>query len=191
MVCAPCPMGLAGDQPGVVCRIEGALPEGVLGEVRIHQKIYARRADVGGVCRVMPPAVMALSVLGITPRARHGLGAIFAPHPPLWDDPALLRDDGRAAALAELLGGAPAIVMRGNGAVAVGRTLPEAVTVAWFLEDAARVEERVRTISSDHDASLLTPDEIAARQGFAGGIVERMWAYLTETGRVGSYDGPR
>jgi HCOMODA/2-hydroxy-3-carboxy-muconic semialdehyde decarboxylase len=139
----------------------------------------------------MPPAVMALSVLGITPRPRHGLGAIFAPHPPLWDDPALLRDDGKAAALAVALGEAPAIVMRGNGAVAVGRTLPEGVTVAWFLEDAARVEERIRTISSDSEAGLMTPDEIAARRGFDGGIVERMWAYLTEARRVGGYDGSR
>jgi HCOMODA/2-hydroxy-3-carboxy-muconic semialdehyde decarboxylase len=191
LVCAPVPMGLAANQPCVVCPIEGALPQGVLGEVRIHQKIYARRADVGGVCRVMPPTVMALSVLGITPRSRHGLGAIFAPQPPLWDDPVLLRDDDRAAALAATLGDAPAIVMRGNGAVAVGQTLPEAVTIAWFLEDAARVEERVRTFSNECEAGLLTPDEIAARQGFDGGIVERMWAYLTDAGRAGGYDGGR
>jgi HCOMODA/2-hydroxy-3-carboxy-muconic semialdehyde decarboxylase len=40
---------------------------GVLGEVRIHQRIYARRPDVGAICRIMPPILMSLSVLRITP----------------------------------------------------------------------------------------------------------------------------
>jgi HCOMODA/2-hydroxy-3-carboxy-muconic semialdehyde decarboxylase len=191
LVCAAGPLGLVGDRPGVVCPVSGPLPEGVLGEVRAHQLIYARRPDVGGVCRIMPPALMALSTLGLTPRPRHGTGALFAPQPPLWDDPRLLRDDEKATGLAEALAGHPAVVMRGNGAVVVGETLPQAVTLSWFLEDAARVEERVRAISADPGAGLLTEDEIAARQGFAGGVVERMWDYLTHPSRVGAFDGGR
>ena len=63
----------------------------------------------------MPPAIMSLSTMGITPAARHGLGAYFAPAPPLWNDPRLLRDTVAASGLAEALGSAPAIVMRANG----------------------------------------------------------------------------
>jgi HCOMODA/2-hydroxy-3-carboxy-muconic semialdehyde decarboxylase len=191
LVCAAGPLGLVGRRPGVVCPVAGALPEGVLGEVRAHQAVYSRRQDVGGVCRIMPPALMALSALGVTPRPRHGVGAYFAPSPPLWDDPRLLRDDERARGLADALGEAPAIVMRGNGAVVVGETLPQAVTLAWFLEDAARVEERIRSMGANPQAGILTPDEIQARQGFAGDIVERMWAYLTDPSRIGAFDGGR
>ncbi|HMP56345.1 MAG TPA: class II aldolase/adducin family protein, partial [Novosphingobium sp.] len=75
LVCAAMPMGLIADEPGTVVPIAGPLPEGVLGEVRIHQAIYARRPDVGGLCRIMPPAVMALSTQGIVPAPRHGIGA--------------------------------------------------------------------------------------------------------------------
>ena len=178
LVCAALPMGRIGDEPGVVVRLDGPLPDGVLGEVRIHREVYRRRPDAGGLCRVMPPAIMALSTAGIVPRPRHGIGAYVAMLP-LWEDPRLLRDDATAGALADALGDAPALVMRGNGAITVGATLPQAVTLAWFLEDAARVERDVRAMGLDPDAGLLSADEIAARQVWAGGVVERMWLHLT------------
>ncbi|WP_373278259.1 class II aldolase/adducin family protein [Sphingobium fuliginis] len=81
LVCAAMPMGLIADEEGSVVAIGGPLPEGVLGEVRAHQAIYATRADVGGICRIMPPAVMALSTFGVTPAPRHGLGA-YSLRPP-------------------------------------------------------------------------------------------------------------
>lgn len=178
LVSAALPLGRIADEDGTVVPLDGPLPDGVLGEVRVHREIYRRRADVGGVCRVMPPALMALSTAGIVPRPRHGIGAYFD-RLPLWDDPRLLRDDAAAARLADALGDAPALVMRSNGAVTVGETLPQAVTLAWFLEDAARVERDVRAMGLDPDAGLLSAAEVAARQVWAGGVVERMWHHLT------------
>ncbi|WP_421838750.1 class II aldolase/adducin family protein [Novosphingobium sp.] len=178
LVCAARPLALVGDAPGTVCHIDGPLPEGVLGEVRAHQKIYARRPEVGAVCRIMPPVLMALSTSGIVPRPRHGIGAYFDKLP-LWDDPRLLRDETLAAALAEALGAAPAIVMRGNGAIVAAESMERAVTLAWFLEDAARVECDVRRMALDPEQGLLDPAEIAARQVWSGGVAERMWDYLT------------
>jgi hypothetical protein len=57
LVCAPMPMGLIRDEPGTIVSVEGDLPSGVLGEVRAHQAIYRARPDVGGICRIMPPAM--------------------------------------------------------------------------------------------------------------------------------------
>jgi HCOMODA/2-hydroxy-3-carboxy-muconic semialdehyde decarboxylase len=178
LVCAPRPLGLVGDLPGTVCATEGPLPESVLGEVRVHQQIYARRGDVGAVCRIMSPALMALSTQGLVPRPRHGIGAYFA-RLPLWPDPRLLRNDEAAAQLAAMLGDSPAIVMRGNGAVVTGATIQQAVTLAWFLEDAARIERDVRAMGFAPETGLLDAEEIAARQVWAGGVAERMWDYLT------------
>lgn len=178
LVCAPRPLELVGDAPGTVCRVDQPLPAGVLGEVRIHQQIYCRRADVGAVCRIMPPALMALSTQAIVPKPRHGIGAYFDDLP-LWDDPRLLRDDAAAAQLAQALGDAPAIVMRGNGAVVAGDNLHHAVTLAWFLEDAARIERDVRAMGFAPDTGLLSDEEIVARQVWSGGVAERMWDYLT------------
>jgi HCOMODA/2-hydroxy-3-carboxy-muconic semialdehyde decarboxylase len=182
LVCAPMPMGMITDEPGTIVPVAGPLPEGVLGEVRVHQAIYAQRPDVQAICRIMPPALMALSTLAIVPRPRHGIGAYFDPAPPLWDDPRLLRDDASAAQLAETLGPTCAIIMRGNGAIVAADSLEKAVTLSWFLEDSARVERDVRTMGCAPDTGLLTPDEIAARQVWAGGVIERMWAWLTREG---------
>lgn len=178
LVCAAMPMGLVSDEPGVVVPISGPLPEGVLGEVRVHQAIYARRADVGGICRTMPPALMALSTQGIVPAARHGIGAYFAPGPALWDDPRLLRDDAAAARVAEALGEGNAIVLRGNGVVVAGETLEQAAVLNWFLEDAARIERDVRMMGFAPESGRLNAEETAARQVWSGGVVERMWNWL-------------
>ena len=50
LVCAAKPMGIIKPgEDGTIVAVDAPLPSGVLGEVRIHQQIYARRADVGGV----------------------------------------------------------------------------------------------------------------------------------------------
>jgi HCOMODA/2-hydroxy-3-carboxy-muconic semialdehyde decarboxylase len=177
LVCAPRPPGLVGTAKGTVCALDRPLPDGVLGEVRIHQQIYVRRPGMRAVCRIMPPALMALSTQGLVPRPRHGIGAYFADLP-LWGDPRLLRDDAAAGQLAAAMGEASAIVMRGNGAVVAAETLERAVTLAWFLEDAARVERDVRAMGFVAGSGLLSGDEMAARQVWAGGVAERMWEYL-------------
>jgi len=78
LVCAAQPMGLiAPGTPGTVVRIDGELPEGVLGEVRIHREIYRRRPEIQGVARTMPPKIMSLSTLRLTPKPRQGFGSFF------------------------------------------------------------------------------------------------------------------
>ena len=141
-VCSPAkPLGSVTPADEVVSvPVSGALPPAALPEVILHQRIYALRSDVGGIARFQSPSLIALSALGLTPRARHGLGAYFAPHAPLYADPRLVRDADSALAAAMTLGAARAVVLRGNGAVTVGSTLEEAVSLAWYLEDAARVE---------------------------------------------------
>lgn len=178
LVCAPQPLACVGAQPGKLCKIDEPLPEGVLGEVRIHREIYKLRPEVGAVCRIMPPALMALSTQGIVPKARHGIGAYFD-ELLLWDDPRLLRDDAAALMLATEMGNAPAIVMRGNGAVVAGESIEQAVTLAWFLEDAARIERDVRAMGFTDDSGLLSADEVADRQVWSGGVSQRMWTWLT------------
>jgi HCOMODA/2-hydroxy-3-carboxy-muconic semialdehyde decarboxylase len=139
--------------------IEGPMPAQVLGEVRIHQQIYRSRADVGGVVRFQSPKVVSLSALGRSPRALHGFGSYFSPSPRFWNDPRLVRDDARAAGVVAAMGDARAIVLRGNGAVVVGTSLQEACVMAWYLEDAARVELDV--LASGEPGVVFRPEESA------------------------------
>jgi len=180
LACAPRPMGLiAKGEAGTVVPIEGPLPAGVLGEVRIHQQIYKRRSDVNGICRTFLKHAMALSTLRRTAQPRDGFGSYFAPGPKLWDDPTLLRNDEAATKLADTLEGARAIVMRGNGAVTVGATVEEAICMAFFLEEASRTEIHVLAINRPNEEAIMSAEQAAARGVTTGNILERMWEYLT------------
>lgn len=170
------PLGsVKSDTALVVCSVAGELPPGALPEVRMHQAIYRQRRDVGGICRFQSPQVIALSALEKTPRALHGLGAYFAPKPPLWKDPLLVRDAERAAAVANLLGDARAVVLRGNGAVTVGSNVRAAACHAFFLEDAARIELAVLGAGTPY-----TPEQAERRAAADASLYDRMWEYLTE-----------
>jgi HCOMODA/2-hydroxy-3-carboxy-muconic semialdehyde decarboxylase len=172
LVCAAKPLSIIGpDDDGTIVPVAGELPPGVLGEVRVHQQIYARRPSVGAIVRFLSPKILSLSAMGKAPGVRHGFGAYFAPGAAFWEDTALLRSDDRAAAVATALGDGCGIVLRGNGAVVAGDTPEQAVTLAWYLEDAARVELDVM------QAGLTA--QAAARATWAGRVAERMWDHLT------------
>jgi HCOMODA/2-hydroxy-3-carboxy-muconic semialdehyde decarboxylase len=178
LVSPPKPLGLvAPEDAPVIVATTGKLPAGALPEVIAHQHIYRLRAEVGGVVRFQSPHVMALSALGRTPRALHGFGAYFAPCPPLHPDPRLVRDDASAAALAERMGGARAIVMRGNGAVTAGESLEEAVALAWYLEDAARVELAV--LNTGVEPLVFTAEEVRDRAIDVRSMLQRMWNWMS------------
>lgn len=173
------PLGLVTDDDAChEVSLDGPLPDGVLGEVRVHREIYRLRPDVNAIVRCMPPKVMSLGAMRRVPRPRHGFGSYFYPSPVLWDDPQLLRDDEQARRFAAALGPQRAILMRGNGAVIVGESLEAAVVLTWYLEDAARVELDCLAAGLA-DEGLLTEQDAKQRATWSGRILERMWDYLT------------
>ena len=180
LVCAPKPMGLIRPvDEGTVVPIDGPLPDGVLGEVRCHQQIYKRRPDLNGIARTFLRDVMTLSTFQRTPKPRIGFASYFAPCPPLWDDPLLLRDDAVAAKFADTLGDARAIVMRGNGCVLTGATVEEAIVMAFFLEESAKTELAVMASGQEDASAIYSNEQAKARAVSSGRIFERMWDYLT------------
>ena len=179
-VCPPMPMGLT--PVGAACTevpVSGQLPEGVLGEVRLHQQIYARNSEIGGVIRFMGPNLMALGALGRAPKMRHGFGCYFHPGAGYWNDPQLVRDEDRAIGVIDAMGTSAGVVMRGNGAVVRARDLKQALVLAWYLEDAARVELAALSSGLAEDAPTIDVAEAERRATSAGGIFERMWDHLT------------
>jgi HCOMODA/2-hydroxy-3-carboxy-muconic semialdehyde decarboxylase len=171
------PLGLVADGDAFIrVGIERPMPEAALPEVRIHQQIYRRRADVEAVVRFQSPKLMSLSTLGLTPEPRHGLGSYFAPRPPLWPSPRLARDGETAKAIVATLGDARAVVLRGNGALTVGRSIEEATVLAWFLEDAARVELDV--LGAGGLGQVYDAQEAADRAVWSGKLCERMWEWM-------------
>ncbi|MCB1754874.1 MAG: class II aldolase/adducin family protein [Gammaproteobacteria bacterium] len=179
LVCAAKPLKtIRPGEEGMIVPVDGPLPEGVLGEVRIHQQIYRTRPDIGGVVRSMPPQLMALSVMGCVPRLVHGMSAYFHEGVAYWDDPQLIRDDARAEALVKTMQSRLGLVMRGNGSVVAGDSLMEALVLTWYLEDAARIE--LACLKAGREPRLLSLEEARRRATRHGRIFERMWDYLTD-----------
>lgn len=180
LVCPARPM--AQIEPGEACTrvpVHGPLPEGVLGEVRLHQQIYARRPDCGGVIRFMGPNAMALAALGRVPEIRHGFGTYFTPRVGLWDDIQLIRDEAKAIGAIDAMGDSAGLLMRGNGAVVAGATLQEATGLAFYLDDMCRIELAALASGLGTSAPVIPPDEATVRATRAGRIFERMWDHLT------------
>ncbi len=151
------------------------LPVGVPREAWIHVAIARRRPDVGAICRAQPGTATALASAGVPIVPLHGQGAFLGPRVPVFDDAILVRAEARAEALAERLADAPALLLRGNGAVTVGARIGEAVARMWVLEASARMNSIAAAAGTP---TPLSDDEQAAWRDVAAEILGRIWADL-------------
>ena len=111
-------------------------------EVFIHTEVYRARPDVQAVIHSHPTHCVAFSVTGRPMRPVSQGGAVFAGErlPVFADTIRLIRTEAQGAAIARALGPHRAVLMRGHGVTMTGGTLPEAVTLAIMLEEAARIQ---------------------------------------------------
>lgn len=153
------------------------LPAGAAKESWIHLAIAARRPDVMAVCRAQPETATALASADVPIRPLHGQGSFVGPEVPVFDDPRLVRDRGRAERLVDALGDTPAVIMRGNGAVTVGTNVAHAVARMWVLEASARINA---TAAAAGHPTPLTAAEQSAWRDTEIELCERIWAYLRQ-----------
>jgi HCOMODA/2-hydroxy-3-carboxy-muconic semialdehyde decarboxylase len=154
---------------------EDELPEGVPGEAWVHWAIYKSRPDVGGICRAQPPISTAVTSAGVPIRPLHGQGAFLGEEVPVYDDARLIRGREAGEALAEDLGNAGGIVMRGNGAVSVGTSVGAAVARMWVLERSAEMNQMAASAGIPRP---LSEEEFAYWESVSEEILERIWSYL-------------
>jgi HCOMODA/2-hydroxy-3-carboxy-muconic semialdehyde decarboxylase len=145
-------------------------------EAPLHLAVYARRPDVAAICRVHPPAAAAWACSGERPPLLHGFGGMVEPVA-VWDDPDLVTSWPAAAEVAAALGEAPALLLRGNGALTVGATLDEALARAWCLEDRCRI-----ALALGERARPLGHDELTRRRRWYGAEAARLARFLRRTG---------
>jgi HCOMODA/2-hydroxy-3-carboxy-muconic semialdehyde decarboxylase len=173
----PKPLGsLEADEPLLEISLdEEDLPEGVPGEAWIHWAIYKSRSDVEGICRAQPPISTAVTSASVPIRPLHGQGAFLGEEVPVYDDARLIRSRDAGEALAERLGDAGGVVMRGNGAVTVGKSIGTAVARMWVLEVSAEIN---RTTAAVGSPQVLNREEFSYWESVSEEILERIWSYL-------------
>ncbi len=153
-------------------------------ERHIHGAILEARPDVGSVVHNHSEAVIPFAVTGAPLRPLLHVAAVMGASVPVWDiadrfgDTSLLvttMEQGRS--LAETLGGASVVLMRGHGCAVAGPGIREAVLTAVYTQVNARVQLQAEALGN---VRYLSPGETAlAPETLTGPLaIERAWEHL-------------
>ena len=108
-------------------------------EAWLHTAIMKSKPQVNVIVRIHARMANVFSVTDRKLEPVHNHGSFFAGGVPVFHTPDLITTETLGNAVAQALGDKPAILLRGNGQVTVGRTIPEAVMMAIYLEEAAEI----------------------------------------------------
>jgi ribulose-5-phosphate 4-epimerase/fuculose-1-phosphate aldolase len=108
-------------------------------EAWLHTAIMKSKPGVNAVTRIHARVANMFSVTDRKLEPVHNHGSFFAGGVPVFKKPDLISSAALGAEMVESLGEHPAILLRGNGQVTVGRTIAEAVMMAIYLEEAAAI----------------------------------------------------
>jgi L-ribulose-5-phosphate 4-epimerase len=108
-------------------------------EAWLHTAIMKSKSRVNAITRIHARVANIFSVTDRKLEPVHNHGSFFAGGVPVFRTPDLITTAQLGNEIAQVLGDKPAILLRGNGQVTVGRTIPEAVMMAIYLEEAAEV----------------------------------------------------
>ena len=108
-------------------------------EAWLHTAIMKAKPNVNAITRIHARVANVFSVTDRKLEPVHNHGSFFAGGVPVFPTPDLISSAKLGNEVALALGDKPAILLRGNGQVTVGRTIPEAVMMAIYLEEAAEI----------------------------------------------------
>jgi ribulose-5-phosphate 4-epimerase/fuculose-1-phosphate aldolase len=143
----------------------------------VHQAVYQARSDVGAVIHFHSPHVILLTVVGETVRSLHNYSAIFHEGVPVFEGTGQVETPERAAEIARLLGPAKAILLRGHGAVVVGKSIPEVCILALYLEESARLQTEAMKLGQPRFLSSDEAERVAKRT-FKPASTDRAWEHF-------------
>src|SRR5258707_344552 len=177
--------GLAEAEDLLVIDTEGKLIAGEgepNSEFWIHARLYAARADVGGVVHAHPPACVCLTQIGEPHRVVHNQGGIFAGGVPEYSRVGLIRTRELGEVLAQAVGRGNSVMMRGHGITTAFADVRSATVAACYLEESAALQLRMLA-SAGGDAKRLrayTKEEAESlRDQVTGNVAKRAWEYFS------------
>ncbi len=146
-------------------------------EAWLHTAIMKSKPRVNAIARIHARLANIFSVTDRKLEPVHNHGSFFAGGVPVFQRPDLISSEALGDEVARALGDKPAILLRGNGQVTVGKTIPEAVMMAIYLEEAAEILYGALQIGKP---IALTVDESRQRQLEALPPVdmERAWSFF-------------
>jgi len=161
--------------------VQGGFPPPI--EASLHTAIFNARVEVNAIARFHAPRSNQFSVTDRRLEPVHNHGGFFSGGVPVFPKTDLMLTRALGEGVAAALGEKPAILLRGNGQVTVGKTVPEAVVMAIYLEEAAEMLYGALQIgkpvflSSDESATrkteTLSPIDLARAWNFFKSSIRR------------------
>jgi L-ribulose-5-phosphate 4-epimerase len=150
-------------------------------EFWIHARLYAARADVGGVVHAHSPACVCLTQIGEPHRVVHNQGAIFAAGVPEYSRVGLIRSRELGDLLAAVVGKGHSAMMRGHGITTAFPDVRAATIAACYLEESAALQLRMLSATGG-DASRIRVFSVEEAGPLAdqitGNVARRAWEYF-------------
>jgi len=146
-------------------------------EASLHAVIMKAKPEVNAITRIHARVANIFSVTNRKLEPVHSHGSFFAGGVPVYAKPDLILTAALGAEVAQILDDKPAVLLRGNGQVTVGGTIPEAVMMAIYLEEAAQILFGALQIGTPIP---LTTVESKQRQveALTPADMERAWNYF-------------
>jgi ribulose-5-phosphate 4-epimerase/fuculose-1-phosphate aldolase len=156
------------------------------GERMIHGAVYEARPDVNAVIHHHAYSVIPFSVTSIPLVPLTHTASVIGAEIPVWDiarefgdTDTLVRTMEIGRDLVQTLADNTCLLMRGHGAVVVGRTIQEAVLSAIYLEVNARILVETLTLSDSPIALSEREIELARETQFSPLGADRAWEYYS------------
>jgi ribulose-5-phosphate 4-epimerase/fuculose-1-phosphate aldolase len=133
-------LALVGETDLLTLNLDGKVVEGhhpAPFEAWLHTAIMKSKPSVNAITRIHARVANMFSVTERKLEPVHNHGSFFAGGVPVFKRPDLISTAELGVQITQELGDDPAILLRGNGQVTVGRTIPEAVMMAIYLEETA------------------------------------------------------
>jgi len=172
----------------LVCNIDGKVIEGkysrTFSEVVIHSEIYKKRKDIQSVAHTHSLHVIALSMTE-TPILPASFEAIeLGPGPiAIYKKIAFIDKPEQASEICDLLGPNKAVMLKGHGAVIVGKSIEETTILSYKLELAARLQllaasiGKIAPFTEDEKKPINEFLEAVEKRGVTSTSYGRAWLY--------------
>ena len=136
----------------------------------IHGEVYKARPEVMAVVHNHSPSVIPFCCTNTSLKPIFHMSAFIGEGVPNWEirdaregTDMLVRDNALGDSLAKKLGGHPAALMRGHGAVVVGETLAVAIGRSVYLEQNARMQFQAEMLKGPNGSiTFMDEKEVAA-----------------------------
>ncbi|MBI4525169.1 MAG: class II aldolase/adducin family protein [Deltaproteobacteria bacterium] len=133
-------LALVNEKDLLVLNLEGEIVEGNSPppfEAALHVAVFKQRPEIQAITRIHARRSGYFSVTDRRIEPVHSHGSFFSGGVPVFPKPDLISTLELGNDVVRSLAKKPAVLLRGNGQVTVGRSIPEAVMMAIYLEEAA------------------------------------------------------